>query len=202
MNALRVAAQGLACNRGGRTIFADVGFALESGQALVVTGPNGAGKTTLLRLLAGLVRPSAGSVTVTGGDGEATLAEQAHYVGHQDALKPALTASENLDFWARFLGQTEGRADALAQFGLDGLGGIPAAYLSAGQRRRLALCRLLAVVRPIWLLDEPTTALDGKAQQTLGQIMLTHLTAGGIIVAATHGGLPLTPTDELQLGAP
>jgi heme exporter protein A len=202
MNSLRVAARGLACTRGGQDVFAGVDFSLEGGQALLVTGPNGAGKTTLLRLLAGLIRPSAGSLCVKGGDGDATLAEQAHYVGHQDALKPALTARENLDFWSRFLGGATQRGDALAQFGLGDLGGIPAAYLSAGQRRRLALCRLLAVERPIWLLDEPTTALDDTARRMLGEIMLTHLSEGGIVVAATHGGLPLTPTAELRLGAP
>ncbi|MGZ5853615.1 MAG: heme ABC exporter ATP-binding protein CcmA [Xanthobacteraceae bacterium] len=198
---MRLNANGLACARGGHTVFAGVEFAITSGQAMVVTGPNGAGKTTLLRLLAGFLRPSAGELVLTGGDSDVSLAEQAHYVGHQDALKPALTVSENLDFWARFLGGSPGSADELSQLGLAELRQLPAAYLSAGQRRRLSLCRLLAVSRPVWLLDEPTTALDARAVQTLGTLMRDHLDGGGIIVAATHGPLPVDAAIELKIGS-
>jgi heme exporter protein A len=199
VTALRLVATELACIRGGQTVFNGLDFAVEGGQSLVVTGPNGAGKTTLLRLMAGLVHASAGRLTLTGADDDSPLAEQAHYVGHQDALKPALTVAENLAFWAQFLGGASGSADRLAQFGLQGLGRIPAAYLSAGQRRRLSLCRLVAVIRPIWLLDEPTTALDGQAVEMLGAVMQAHLAGGGIVVAATHAALPLKPTVELKL---
>jgi heme exporter protein A len=202
MTAIRLTATDLACTRGGNAVFANVNFRLEAGQVLVVTGPNGAGKTTLLRLLAGLLRSSAGELGFTGGDGDAPLAEQAHYLGHQDALKPALTVGENIDFWARFLGGKPAPADGLAQLGLAELRRMPAAYLSAGQRRRLSLCRLVAVTRPVWLLDEPATALDAQAQQTLGVLMRSHLGGGGIIVAATHGPLPVDRPIELKLGSP
>src|SRR5512140_549922 len=99
MTGIRLTAKGLTCARGGHTVFAGIEFVVAAGQAMVVTGPNGAGKTTLLRLLAGLLRPSSGELVLSGGEGDATLGEQAHYLGHQDALKPALSVGENLDFW-------------------------------------------------------------------------------------------------------
>jgi heme exporter protein A len=171
---------------------------------MVVTGANGAGKTSLLRLLAGLLWPSTGAVTLAGGEPEATLAEQAHYLGHQDALRPSLTVGENLEFWARYLcgGGDDGlEATSLQTWGLAALRELPAAYLSAGQRRRLSLCRLAAVSRPVWLLDEPSTALDASAQAILGKVMTAHLADGGIIVATTHGALPITAAVELQLSS-
>jgi len=170
-----------------------------------VTGRNGSGKTTLLRLLAGLLQPSAGTVALTGGDPDATLAEQAHYVGHHDALKPALTVGENLSFWTEYLGgngsSKAGSNDGLDVWGLASLRTMPAAYLSAGQRRRLSLCRLVAVPRPVWLLDEPTAALDAGAQETLSALMQRHLNDGGVVVAATHSPLPLESAAELKLGS-
>jgi heme exporter protein A len=198
---LRLTGTDLTCDRGGRVVFAGVDFTVESGQAMVVTGPNGAGKTTLLRMLAGLLRPAAGRLALVGGDADATLAEQAHYLGHHDALKPALTVAENLQFWARYLGEKPSGNDGLAQLGLAELRPLPAGYLSAGQRRRLSLCRLVAIGRPVWLLDEPTASLDAQAEQTLGALMRTHLAGGGIVVAATHGPLPLDAAIELKLGA-
>jgi len=212
--AMRLKAANLACVRGGRTVFSGLNFSLGGGQAMAVTGTNGAGKTTLLRLLAGLLRPVQGAVVLTGGDGDATLAEQAHYLGHQDALKPALTVDENLNFWARYLGgisagpaksasratnPAESLSTSLATWGLLPLRALPAAYLSAGQRRRLSMCRLTAIRRPIWLLDEPTAALDAAAQAILGKVMAAHLANGGIIVAATHGPLPIAAAVELPL---
>lgn len=199
---MRLVAANLACIRGGRQVFRELNFAVDAGTALVVTGPNGAGKSTLLRVVAGLVRPEAGTFTLTGGDPELTLAEQSHYLGHLDALKPSLSVRENLTFWADFLGPSSHRVEpALAAVGLGGLARLPAAYLSAGQRRRLSLARLLAVERPIWLLDEPTSALDQSAQAMLTDLMRAHLAAGGLILASTHGPLGLTGTAELRLGS-
>ncbi len=130
------------------------------------------------------------------------MPEQAHYVGHQDPLKPSLTVAENLEFWACYLGpKRESTAAALAAVGLETLAALPAAYLSAGQRRRLSLGRLIAVRRPVWLLDEPTTALDGAAQDSLTALMRAHLAAGGLIVAASHGPIGIAPSAELRLGA-
>jgi heme exporter protein A len=203
--AIELAGSGLACVRGGRQVFADVGFSVAGGQALVVTGPNGAGKTTLLRALAGLLRFAAGRLEFRGAEPDAILPEQAHYLGHQDALKSSLTVEENLAFWSAYLAGPENNSaqaagDALAAVGLADLTRTPAAYLSAGQRRRLSLARLVATHRPVWLLDEPTTALDARAQQILAELMRTHLARGGLIVAATHGPLPLERAGELRLG--
>ncbi|MBX9828814.1 MAG: heme ABC exporter ATP-binding protein CcmA [Xanthobacteraceae bacterium] len=202
---MRLEGSGLVCIRGGREVFAGLGFSVGSGEALLVTGRNGAGKSTLLRLIAGLVRLAGGQLTLTGGDGEQTIAEQAHYLGHLDALKPSLTVAENLVFWATYLGATKPAHaaidTALAAVGLGALAELPAAYLSAGQRRRLSIARLLAVKRPIWLLDEPTSALDREAQDTLAALMREHLARGGIIAAATHGPIGLDRARELQLGA-
>ena len=146
----------LACHRGGREVFTGVGFALSGGEALVVTGRNGAGKSSLLRVIAGLIRLSAGTLTLSGGTDDASLGEQAHYLGHQDAVKPALSVGENLQFWAAYFGTpTQLIQPALEAVDLAALADLPAAYLSAGQRRRLSIARLAAVPRPIWLLDEP-----------------------------------------------
>jgi heme exporter protein A len=201
-SAMRLTAANLACVRGGQVVFSGLTFAVEAGQMMTVTGMNGAGKTTLLRLLAGLLRLSDGALTLTGGEPDATLAEQAHYLGHQDALKLALTVGENLEFWARYLGGKDAGADgSLQTWGLAALKTLPAAYLSAGQRRRLSLCRLTGIRRPVWLLDEPTAALDAAAQETLGRAMAAHLAQGGIIVAATHGPLPFEAAVELRLSS-
>jgi heme exporter protein A len=197
---MRLEAVGLACVRGGREVFAGVGFAVAGGEALLVTGRNGAGKSSLLRTIAGLVRLAAGRLTLTGGDADRPLAEQFHYLGHQDALKPSLTVAENLDFWSRYLGGTGSGADALAAVGLDAVAGLPAGYLSAGQRRRLSIARLVAVKRPVWLLDEPTSALDRAAQERLAELMRSHVAGGGLIVAAAHGPIGLDGAKELRLG--
>jgi len=195
---MRLSGSELVCVRGGREVFRNLSFAVGSGEALLVTGRNGAGKSSLLRLLAGLLRPLAGQIGLEGGDPELTIAEQAHYVGHQDALKPSLSVAENLAFWRDLLGD-RGGTDALAAVGLDGLAGLPAAYLSAGQRRRLSLARVVAVARPIWLLDEPTSALDAAAQAMLAGLMRAHLGGGGLILAATHGPVGLERVTELRL---
>src|SRR5262249_7500796 len=160
----RLRGSDLACERGGRMVFSGLSFAVDAGEALLVRGPNGAGKSSLLRAVAGLVQLTAGELALEGGDDEATIGEQAHYLGHQDALKPSLTVAENLDSWARYLDGGAAVAPALDAVGLGAIAHLPAAYLSAGQRRRLSIARLVAVARPLWLLDEPTTALDAAAQ--------------------------------------
>jgi heme exporter protein A len=198
---MRLLASDLGCIRGGRQVFRDLVFAVGAGEALVVTGPNGAGKSSLLRLIAGLVCPTQGRLALEDGDPELTIGEQAHYLGHQDALKPSLSVHENLAFWADFLGGRGTKVGAgLAAVGLDGLARLPAAYLSAGQRRRLSLARLIAAPRAIWLLDEPTSALDAAAQATLADLMRSHLAGGGLILAATHGPIGLDGVKELRLG--
>jgi heme exporter protein A len=199
---MRLAGTDLECIRGGREVFSGLGFVLQSGEALLVTGRNGAGKSSLLRMIAGLIHVAGGRLELQGGQAELTLAEQSHYLGHQDALKPSLSVIENLVFWARYLGNGGASPqDALASVGLDALGDLPAAYLSAGQRRRLSIARLIAAKRPIWLLDEPTSALDRAAQERLSELMAAHLASGGMIVAAAHGPIGLERARELQLGA-
>jgi len=196
---LRLSASGLGCVRGQRPVFHDVDFQLSAGEALALTGPNGAGKSSLLRLIAGLLRASSGQIALEGGTAELTIAEQAHYQGHLDAHKASLTVAENLAFWIHYLGCTALPGAALAAVGIAGLADLPAAYLSAGQQRRLSLARLIAVPRPIWLLDEPTAALDAAAQARLAELMREHLVGGGMIVAATHGPLGID-AKELRLG--
>jgi heme exporter protein A len=199
---MRLLGSDIVCLRGGRQVFAGLSFTVEAGEALVVLGPNGVGKSSLLRLVAGLVAASGGTLSLAGGDPELTIGEQAHYLGHQDALKPSLTVDENLAFWARFLGGGEGTQAALEAVGLDGLAHLPAGYLSAGQRRRLSIARLIAIKRPLWLLDEPTTALDTAAQAGLAELMGQHLAGGGLILAAAHGPIGLETPKELRLGGP
>lgn len=196
----------LTCVRGGRTVFAGLDFAVGPGEALVLVGPNGSGKSSLLRLMTGLLGPVRGAITWDGepiaGDPEAHHA-RLHYVGHQDALKAALTVAENLRFWGRLAG---GAADdaavhgALAAFGLDHLADIPFRMLSAGQRRRLALARTLAAPAPLWLLDEPTVALDVHAVGALEEVLNRHLAGGGMAVIATHTAIRVGTIRELDLG--
>ena len=199
---MQLVSESLACERGGRRVFTGINFTLSSGEAMIVTGRNGAGKSTLLRVIAGLLRAAEGKVELTGGIEEASLPEQAHYLGHLDAAKPSLTVRENLTFWANFLGAPEEAAvdTALDAVELGSLADLPAAYLSAGQKRRLSIARLLAVKRPVWLLDEPTSALDAQSQDRLAQFMRDHLASGGIIVAATHGPVGLDTPRELRMG--
>ena len=155
---MRLIADRLTSIRGGRTLFSGLSFAVAEGEALLLLGPNGSGKTTLIRTIAGLLAPSEGNLGLDGGDAERSLGEQCHYVGHLNALKSSLTVEENASFWCRFLGGGGGHdriEAALVAFGLADLRDIPAAYLSAGQKRRLGLARVLLADRPIWLLDEP-----------------------------------------------
>ena len=197
---MRLSGQNLRCVRGGREVFSGLDFAVSAGELLAITGANGSGKTSLLRVIAGLLVASGGSVELEGGGAELSLGEQAHYLGHRDALKPALSVAENLSFWRDFLGgEMSDRGRSLAAAGLDHAAHLPAAYLSAGQRRRLSIARLLSVRRPVWLLDEPTSALDVAGQDLFVRLMRDHLTGGGIIIAATHAPLGLE-TRELRMG--
>jgi heme exporter protein A len=197
---MRLFATDLACRRGGREVFAGVSFSVAGGESLTIRGRNGAGKSSLLRMAVGLVRIAGGRLALEGGDPELTIGEQAHYLGHLDALKPSLSVEENLRFWSDFLGAAAvDLGEPLRAVGLDALADLPAAYLSAGQRRRLSIARLLAVKRPLWLLDEPTSTLDAAAQTKLGEIMRAHLAGGGIMLAATHSPLQLEGTRELNL---
>jgi heme exporter protein A len=198
---MQLKADNLVCSRGGREVFAGLNFSLSGGEALVVTGRNGAGKSSLLRMIAGLVHIAGGRLELDGGEADASIGEQSHYVGHQDSVKPSLTVGENLKFWARYLGAIESTIDsALQAVELAPLADLPAAYLSAGQRRRLSIARLVAVPRPLWLLDEPTSALDVPSQNRLADLMRSHLAGGGMIVAAAHGPIGLERARELKIG--
>jgi heme exporter protein A len=199
---MRLSGRDVRCVRGGREVFSGLDFEAASGEALAVTGPNGSGKTSLLRLIAGLLAIADGSIGLEGGETELTLPEQAHYLGHRDALKSALSVLENLSFWRDFLGGEAFDAGAsLAAVGLDHAAHLPAAYLSAGQRRRLSIARLLVVRRPVWLLDEPTSALDTTGQRMFAALMGDHLARGGLIIAATHGPLGIAARELRIVGA-
>ncbi len=193
----------LTCVRGGRTVFANLDFAVSAGETLVLRGPNGSGKSSLLRLMAGLSRPAAGEMSWDGEPAEDPEAHGArlHYVGHLDAVKPALTVAENLSVWVGLRGGDSGGTDAaLARFGLDRLAAIPARLLSAGQRRRLALARITATPAPLWLLDEPTVALDRGAVATLLAVIAEHCGGGGVAVVSSHVELGVARTATLELG--
>ncbi|MCP4935834.1 MAG: heme ABC exporter ATP-binding protein CcmA [bacterium] len=196
---MKLVVENLTCRRGLRTIFSDLSFSVEGGQGLLLTGANGSGKTTLLRMLAGYLEASSGEVRLEGGDDELELAEQYHYVGHHNGIKHSFTALENLQFLADYLGGDNFR-DAIDTFGLRGLEDIPAAIMSAGQKRRLGLSRLVLVKRPIWFLDEPSVSLDVQSVQILAGVVSRHIENGGIVIAATHVPLGVDFKDELVLG--
>jgi heme exporter protein A len=201
----RLTVENLALARGERQLFEGLGFSLGRGEAASLTGANGAGKTSLLRAVAGLLRPEAGSVhfqDMAGAEVEADLAraQGLHLLGHHDGLKSTRTAGEELRFWTRWLG---GDAPSLAK-AIDGLQLAPLLQLevrklSAGQRRRLALARLIAAPRPLWLLDEPMAPLDLERRALFGALMQAHLDGGGMILAAVHDALPI-PGRELKVG--
>jgi len=187
-------AEKLACTRGDRKLFDTLSFRVSAGQALAVEGPNGAGKTSLLRMIAGFLAPAAGRLVLKSAQAEITDAEErgksVGWLGHHDGLKPQLTVREQLDFFARLYGRAPDPG-ALERVGLAQQAELPCRYLSAGQRRRLALARLLVSERPLWLLDEPFAALDTAGQALIAQLMARHCGHGGIIIAATHDPLGL-----------
>jgi heme exporter protein A len=196
---------GLACIRGERVVFTHLDFHVAAGEAVLLLGPNGSGKSSLLRLLAGLLKPAAGRLSWNGkptSEDREAHAARIHYVGHHDAIKPVLTVQENLRFWARLHDPEAGdRATevALERFGLWRLREVPGKLLSAGQKRRLNLSRLLGAPAPVWLLDEPTVALDKASVKTLEAVMAEHRAAGGMVVLSTHADVDLPAARELHL---
>lgn len=196
---MRLTVEGLSVVRGGRIVLANRSFTLSDAGLLAVVGPNGAGKSTLLRVIAGLLAPAEGRISLEPA-GEAGMAGVVHYLGHADGLKAQLTVRENLDFWRRLWGG-EAVEPALAAVGLAHVVDLPAGVLSAGQKRRVALARLLLHRRPLWLLDEPLTALDDRAEAMLGSLLAVHVAGGGMAMVATHRPLPVPVTASLDLGA-
>lgn len=195
-------AQDVACDRGGRRLFEGLSFSLEPGDALLVQGPNGTGKTSLMRQIAGLLPLAGGEIAATGAEAGMPVAELCHYVGHLNGVKASLTVRENLTFWTDYLrgAAEDGDVDtALDVFGLTPIAGISAGFLSAGQKRKLALSRLFACPRPIWLLDEPSVSLDTASVARLGTAIETHTRAGGIAIVSTHVPLGGAYTHTLDL---
>jgi len=202
--ALELRVDGLCVDRGGRRVIDDLSFSLRGGEALKITGRNGIGKSTLLRALAGLLPVDAGRIALTG-EGAEEPGYETHYLAHADGLKATLTVEENLDFWARFLARAPhveralSLGDALEAVGLAHLRVVPVGLLSAGQKRRIALAKLLVSWRPLWLLDEPLTALDVASRARFARLMQDHCALGGLIIAATHEPLGDLETRELAL---
>jgi len=194
MSVLTLAAEGLACQRGGRIVVPALSFKVDAGSALILRGPNGAGKTTLLRTIAGYLPAESGRVVVTDANGEGTGEGHLHYIGHTNGIKPRLSVIENVSFWQRFYSgadDAEAAENALDAFDLLDLAEYRAGHLSQGQARRLGLARLLAARRAIWLLDEPSVSLDTASTRRLETAIQSHLAQGGIALVSTHLDLAL-----------
>ncbi|MEX0406189.1 heme ABC exporter ATP-binding protein CcmA [Aquibium sp. LZ166] len=200
---MRLVANDLSGERGGEPVFSGISFGVADGEGLLVTGPNGSGKSTLLRIVAGLLPSAGGRIEIEDADARwPDIASACHYLGHQNALKPALSVRENLGFWRDYMGEPHlAVTEALEMVGLDEIGHLPLGYLSTGQKRRIAIARLLVSYRPVWLLDEPTAGLDRASEKQFADLMRAHLEDGGMILAATHLPLGLEWTHELRMGA-
>ncbi|WP_411037184.1 heme ABC exporter ATP-binding protein CcmA [Shinella sp. BYT-45] len=202
---MRLVAEGLGAKRGEDLIFQDISFEITAGEALVVKGPNGSGKSTLLRVLSGLLPAWSGTVKLLAAAHPVERpGEAAHYLGHRNAMKRELTVEENLAFWKSFFGDFPGGAgvpvaEAVEAVGLGGIAHLPFGYLSAGQQRRMAMAKLLVSWRPVWILDEPTAALDAAAETMFAGLVTAHLRRGGIALAATHQPLGLEGVKELRM---
>jgi len=193
---MQLTASSISCVRGGRALYDGLSFSLSSGELLLLNGPNGSGKTSLLRQIAGLLPLDTGTIAFEGFD----RAEETHFVGHAPAIKDALTVSENLSFWCDLYGRSGASPEAaLKQLKLAPLASLPGRVLSAGQKRRLALARLVAIRRSLWLLDEPDTALDAEGRATLLEIIAGHRARGGMVVMASHGTLNVAASCALAL---
>lgn len=201
---MKLIVRDLTVDRSGRPVLAALSLSVEANEPLILRGANGAGKTTLLRTIAGFLALTAGEIRLDGGDPELTVPEQCHYVGHANAIKTSLTAAENLTFWARYLGAPTTGIDeavdaALERFGIAALADIRAGFFSAGQKRRLALARLLVAQRAVWLLDEPSVSLDAASTAILASVVRNHVERGGLVIAATHIELGLDGSRTLIL---
>jgi heme exporter protein A len=193
----------LACRRGGREVFRDVTFALGDGEVLLVTGANGSGKSSLLRVLAGLLEPSRGDVIWQGQNiaAQDNYTQHIHYVGHLDAVKNELTVGEMMDYRVALYGIAPRMDLAQDPFQLKMLREKPVRYLSAGQKRRLSLSRLVVSESRLWLLDEPTTALDQNGQEMLAMCIARHRAAGGMAIIATHMDMQLPDARSYDMQA-
>lgn len=199
-----VSVSDLACVRGGRRLFRALSFDVAAGKVLAIEGPNGAGKSSLLRMIAGFLAPVAGTIRFAADEGSVADGELrgrfAGFLGHHDAAKPQLTVQEQLAFYAQLYGAKGDIAAALERVGLSRLAGLPCQYLSAGQKKRLALARLSLIERPLWLLDEPLAALDVAGKALAASLIAAHCAQGGITIAATHEPLGLDAA-RLELAA-
>jgi len=194
------AVKDLACLRGGRLVFRDLSFEISSGEAIVLTGPNGSGKSSLLRVLSGLIEPVSGNMLWNGGEiDSAAHRDRVALIGHADAIKPALTVREDLSFWAALSFSETPVANAIAATGLEAQADLPGQYLSAGQRRRLALARLMLAEADLWLMDEPSVGLDTGSVERLRTMIANHLSKGGMVIAATHIDLGLGDAGALDM---
>jgi len=197
---MRLGAENLAGERGGETIFAGLSFEVSSGEALIVTGPNGSGKSTLLRIICGLLAPEAGKIELLEDRAALPVRAACHYLGHQNAMKPALSVRENLLFWQKFNGSARFDIDeALEAVDLPGVEHLPFGYLSTGQKRRVSIAKLLISYRPLWIVDEPTAGLDKASESRFAELMREHMGKGGMVIAATHIPLGLEGVRTLDM---
>ncbi|QWK77759.1 heme ABC exporter ATP-binding protein CcmA [Ochrobactrum sp. BTU1] len=199
---MRLGAENLAGERGGETIFAGLSFEVLSGEALIVTGPNGSGKSTLLRIICGLLAPEAGKIELLEDRAALPVRATCHYLGHQNAMKPALSVRENLLFWQKFNGSARFDIDeALEAVDLPGVEYLPFGYLSTGQKRRVSIAKLLISHRPLWIVDEPTAGLDKASESRFAELMRDHMRDGGMVIAATHIPLGLEGVRTLDMAS-